>query len=259
MVQRNLEKTLIAGNWKMHKENPGEALSLVFDIADQRNRDVSVNLKADFAVCVPSLYIPTLKDICETNDIALGGQDCSEHNKKEGAYTGDISAWMLKNSGAKYVIVGHSERRQGHHEDNDLVALKAKAAHDSGLTAIICVGETLKEREAGKERDVVREQLIGSLPTTATPENTVIAYEPVWAIGTGKIPTSDDVAQMHEFIQRLCTRRDVDGARVLYGGSMKPENAKELLAIPSVGGGLIGGASLDAESFVEIGRLAPAP
>ncbi len=165
---------------------------------------------------------------------------------------------MIADCGASYVIVGHSERRQYHNERDQLVAEKAQAAHEGGLTAIICIGESEQEREAGLEEKVVGTQLLQSLPASATADNTVIAYEPVWAIGTGKTAQPDDVAKIHSFIREKLKERlaDSQNMRILYGGSMKPENAKDLLATPNVDGGLIGGASLKAEQFIAIGQAA---
>ncbi|MBI0009290.1 triose-phosphate isomerase, partial [Bartonella sp. M0193] len=172
-----------------------------------------------------------------------------------GAHTGDISAPMLKEAGASYVIVGHSERRNDHHESNDLVRQKAEAAWRAGLVSIICVGEKLEERESGKTLDVIEKQLAGSVPDHATPQNTVIAYEPVWAIGTGKTPTAKDVGEVHEFMRnKLVARFGQSGKlfRLLYGGSVKPDNAVELLGVHNVDGALVGGASLKANDFLAI-------
>ena len=191
--------------------------------------------------------------------IAVGGQDC--HAKASGAYTGDISADMLKDAGARWTIVGHSERRQYHHESDETVAAKAAAAWNSGLNAIICIGETEAERLAGKEEEIVDRQLAKSVPDSATPANTAIAYEPVWAIGTGRTPTRDEIARMHAHIRAVLVARfgDIGHAiDILYGGSVNPKNAKEILAIAEVGGALVGGASLKAGDFLAIIGAAPA-
>jgi triosephosphate isomerase len=185
--------------------------------------------------------------------IEIGAQDC--HAEPSGAFTGDISAEMLADMGAKAVIVGHSERRTLHHETDADVHAKAKAAWRAGLTAIVCIGETRAEREAGQALDVLGRQLDGSVPDGATADKLVIAYEPVWAIGTGLTPTTADVAQAHAFIrERIVSRHGSagDAVRVLYGGSVKPSNAKELMAVANVDGALVGGASLKAEDFLGI-------
>jgi triosephosphate isomerase len=186
--------------------------------------------------------------------IDIGGQDC--HAEPSGAFTGDISAEMLADLGAKAVIVGHSERRTAHNETDTQVRAKAQAAWRAGLIAIVCIGETRAEREAGRTLDILGRQLEGSLPDSATAGNLVIAYEPVWAIGTGLTPTAADVAQAHKFVRDRLTARygDVgEGVRVLYGGSVKPSNAAELMAVANVDGALVGGASLKAEDFLGIG------
>lgn len=198
----------------------------------------------DFVVCPPYLHIPMVS--ARVSSCAVGGQDCSE--RSNGAYTGDISAQMLKDVGATYVIIGHSERRQYHHEPDGVVCAKARAANDAGLVTIICVGETDAEREAGTQNEVVAAQLAGSLPTGANAQNTVIAYEPVWAIGTGKTATAEDIRAMHEFIRAKVS----SDMRILYGGSVKPSNAAEIFAVPNVDGALIGGASLKTEDFIGI-------
>ncbi len=245
-------KKLIAGNWKM---NGSLAVSknLVAGISREVSENLSLADKCDFLICPPFPYLLDIKyDI-----LALGAQDCSAH--ASGAYTGEVSASMIKDCGGSYVILGHSERRQYHGETNDLIAAKAKAALDAGLIAIICVGETQNQREAGQEEAIVGTQLIESLPENAGAQNIVIAYEPVWAIGTGVTASSDDVAKMHGFIRSKLEEKipDADKVRILYGGSMKPDNASELLSTPNVDGGLIGGASLKAEQFVGIGLCAP--
>ncbi len=244
-------KKLIAGNWKMNG-SLAQADNLPASIAQEIQSNSSVNDSCEFLVCPPFPYMLAIKDICVKNGISFGAQDCSVHDS--GAYTGEVSAQMIADCGGTYVILGHSERRQYHGETNDIVSGKAKAAHGAGLVSIICVGETEEEREAGKQNEVVGEQLRSSLPVGANAENTVIAYEPVWAIGTGKTANSEDVAMMHSFICNQLKEHlaDSKNMRILYGGSMKPENASSLLSTPHVDGGLIGGASLKAEQFVGI-------
>lgn len=186
----------------------------------------------------------------------LGAQDC--HFDAKGAHTGDISPVMLKDLGCQYVIVGHSERRTDHHESNELIAKKAAAAINTGLKVIICIGETEAEKDAGKTIDVCTAQIMGSVPEEATAQNTVIAYEPVWAIGTGRTPTAAEVEEVHAAIRKVIAKKlgraNANKMRILYGGSMKPTNAKELLALPDVDGGLIGGASLKVADFMAIGE-----
>lgn len=181
--------------------------------------------------------------------IAVGGQDC--HAKPSGAHTGDISAAQLKDAGASHVILGHSERRTDHHETDAQVQAKAQAAHEAGLIAVICIGETEAQRDAGRTLDLIASQLAGSVPEGATAQNTVIAYEPVWAIGTGRTPTNDQIAEVHALMRDRLAARFGDGAdmALLYGGSVKPGNAAEIFAIPHVNGALVGGASLKAADF----------
>lgn len=240
-------KKLIAGNWKMNG-NAKDAVSLISQIEDTITPDL---LKTcDFVVCPPFLHLPLVEDTLKA--CALGGQDCSE--RENGAFTGDISAQMLADIGVSYVILGHSERRQYHKESDSLICAKAGAANAKGLATIICVGETEAEREAGRQNAVVEVQLNASLPAGASAKNTVIAYEPVWAIGTGKTATAEDIRAMHAFIREKLTVKMADGAdvRILYGGSVKPGNAKEIFGVPHVDGALIGGASLKAEDFLGI-------
>jgi len=209
----------------------------------------------DLLVCPPATLVVTFAIAALGSRVAIGAQDC--HAEPAGAYTGDISAEMLADAGASAVIVGHSERRAYHHESDADVRAKALAARRAGLTAIVCVGETKDQRSTGKTLDVVGAQLAGSLPDGATAENLVVAYEPVWAIGTGLTPTPGDVAEVHGFIrERLIARFGAagEGIRVLYGGSVKPSNAKELLGVANVDGALVGGASLKAEDFLGIAQ-----
>lgn len=245
-------KKLIAGNWKMNG-NTGFSQALLGDILQEINANSGLLQKCNFLVFPPFPYISVAVQV-GGDIVAVGAQDCSIH--KEGAYTGEVSPVMIADCGAKYVLVGHSERRQYHHETDEIVAAKAKAAHEQGLISVICVGETLEQREAGQEKDVVARQLQKSLPDCATAQNTVIAYEPVWAIGTGKTACADDVRNMHGFIREKLQEQLADSQkmRILYGGSMKPENAGELFAIENVDGGLIGGASLKTDSFLAIAK-----
>ncbi len=242
-------KKLIAGNWKMNgTEQSSDALIVAVEEAIQKNP--AVLEQCDFVVCPPFLYLPMVKD--KTSVVAVGGQDCSD--RENGAFTGDISATMLKDIGATYVILGHSERRQYHAESDVLVAAKAQMANAAGLITIICVGETEAEREAGAQNDVVGSQLKASLPQGVNAQNTVIAYEPVWAIGTGKTATAEDIRAMHAFIREKLVQTLADGAniRILYGGSVKPANAAEIFGVPNVDGALIGGASLKADDYMGI-------
>ena len=207
----------------------------------------------DIMVCPPATLLAELAVAARDSPMRIGGQDC--HAEPAGAFTGDIAAEMLKGAGASAVIVGHSERRTYHRETDADVRAKALAARRAGLLAIVCVGETRAEREAGRALEVVGKQLDGSLPAGATAENLVVAYEPVWAIGTGLTPTPGDVAEMHGFIRRNLAERFAaagEGIRILYGGSVKASNAKELMGVTDVDGALIGGASLKADEFLAI-------
>ncbi len=208
---------------------------------------------ADVLICPPATLLADLARDAKTSGIHTGGQDC--HARIKGAHTGDIAAQMLKDAGASYVIVGHSERRADHGETDAIVKAKAEAALAAGLIAIVCVGETLAEREAGRAFDVAGGQVAGSLPNGACAANCVIAYEPVWAIGTGEVATLDDIAAMHAHLrQRLgqADGADMIDARILYGGSVKPGNAEQIFSLADVDGGLIGGASLSATDFYGI-------
>jgi triosephosphate isomerase len=233
---------LIVGNWKMNglaADSRERAEKLVAAVKTSKSASFQMVL------CPPTTMIAGLGGMLKGSPIQWGGQDC--HEQPSGAFTGDIAAAMLKDLGCTHVIVGHSERRQYHKETSVQVAAKAKAAHAAGLTAIICVGELDSERSAGKADSVVAGQLKESIPETATEENTVIAYEPVWAIGTGKVASSDDIKQMHALIHSKVGKRPI-----LYGGSVKGSNAGEILHIPHVDGVLVGGASLKAEEFMAI-------
>ncbi len=245
-------RPLIAGNWKMNCLK-GDGVALAEGIAARLKAEPP---QADLLVCPPATLIDAVARAVAGTPLAVGGQDC--HAAKSGAHTGDVAAPMLKDLGASHVIVGHSERRSDHGETDATVRAKAAAAHATGLVAIICIGETEADRDGGRTLAVVGSQFEGSLPPDATPENTVIAYEPVWAIGTGRTPTNPEVAEVHGAIRALAAKRlGTDGAsrlRILYGGSMKPSNAEDLLALEDVDGGLIGGASLNVEDFWAIAR-----
>ena len=241
-------RPLIAGNWKMNglKSSLGEFEAMLAGAG-------ALAGKADLLVCPPATLIAAFADKARGSKLAVGGQDC--HPKPSGAHTGDISAEMLADAGASAVIVGHSERRADHGEGDALVRQKAEAAWRAGLTAIVCVGETREQRDAGRTLDIVGGQLNGSLPDGSTAAKLVVAYEPVWAIGTGLTPTVQDVEQVHRFIRGVLTDRfNGEGGRIriLYGGSVKPSNAAELLGVANVNGALVGGASLKASDFLAI-------
>jgi triosephosphate isomerase len=241
-------RPLVAGNWKMNGLRASDA-ELKKIIAGAG----SLSGKADLMVCPPATLIARFAEAARGSGVAIGGQDC--HAKASGAHTGDVAAEMLADAGASAVIVGHSERRTDHHETDDEIRAKAEAAWRAKLLAIVCVGETREQREAADTLKVVGLQLDGSLPDGAIAEILVVAYEPVWAIGTGLTPTADDVALVHAFIrERLVGRYGPAGGdiRILYGGSVKPANAAELMAVPHVNGALVGGASLKAEDFLGI-------
>jgi triosephosphate isomerase (TIM) len=241
-------RPLVAGNWKMNGTTAmlKEPRLLAGMLGD-------VKLKCDVLVCPPATLLRRVKAVLRGTKIKVGGQDC--HGSASGAHTGDVSAEMLKDAGATYVIVGHSERRANHKETDATVSAKAKAAHKAGLIAIICIGETLDERKGGKTLEVLSTQLKSSIPEGATATNTVIAYEPVWAIGTGLTPTTPEVAESHTHIRGdLGKIMAAEGAstRILYGGSVKPSNAVELMGANNVNGALVGGASLKAADFIGI-------
>ena len=239
-----MRRKLAAGNWKMN----GTTAALTELDALQ---DAAAGA-AEVLICPPATLIGSAA--ARAASIAIGGQDC--HSAASGAHTGDVSAAMLKDAGASYVILGHSERRADHGESDALVAFKTLAAWAAGLTAIVCVGETLDERENGKTLDVVGRQLAASLPDDVTGDNTVIAYEPVWAIGTGKVPTTDQIAEVHSFMRSTLIQRfgadTAQAIRLLYGGSVKASNATEIFAVADVDGALVGGASLKAADFAPI-------
>ena len=246
-------RMLLAGNWKMNglRAALAEIRALKRGLADEPPR-------GDVLVCPPATLIAEAVKAAAGGPIAIGGQDC--HALATGAFTGDISAEMLRDAGATAVILGHSERRQFHGETNVIVAGKLKAARRAGLTAILCVGESDKEREVGRAVPVVTQQVKASIPAELAASELVLAYEPVWAIGTGKTPKATDIGEMHEAIRAMLGERfGAQGAavRILYGGSVKPDNAAEILAVPNVDGALIGGASLKAADFLAIIRAAP--
>lgn len=210
-------------------------------------------LSCEVAICPPATLLREIAELTAESPLAVGGQDC--HEADSGAHTGDVSAVMLADAGCVYVIVGHSERRADHGESDALVRAKAVAAHRAGLAAIVCLGESGAERDAGETLAVVEAQLAGSLPPEATAADTVIAYEPVWAIGSGRTPSESDIATVHAHLRDLLEARlpGTGGAvRILYGGSVKPSNAAAILAVPEVNGALVGGASLDVDDFWKI-------
>ena len=244
----NSLRPLVAGNWKMNglRSSLSELKAIAEGSADLAD-------KADLMVCPPATLLMEFSFWASGSPVAIGAQDC--HPEPSGAFTGDISAEMLADAGASAVIVGHSERRTLHGETDDLVRRKALAAHRAGLAAIICIGETKAQREARETIAVVRQQIDGSLPEKATAANLILAYEPVWAIGSGLTPTPADVAEVHGFLrERLAKRYGAAGQamRILYGGSVKPSNAGELMAVANVNGALVGGASLKAADFLAI-------
>jgi triosephosphate isomerase (TIM) len=242
-------RPLVAGNWKMNGTRSG-----LGEVALMRNAVAAGRAgKAEVLICPPVTLLLAAAGICEGSPLKLGGQDCSAESC--GAFTGDISAGMLKDAGAAYVILGHSERRAGHRESNETVRLKAMRALRAGLTAIICVGETIEERASGEALAVVGTQLTASIPENSPPGRIVVAYEPVWAIGTGVTPGQKEIAEMHGYMREKVNRRlpgQGSQLRILYGGSVNPENAAELLSATDVDGALVGGASLSSASFMEI-------
>ncbi len=246
-------KKLIAGNWKMNGR-----LADGVDLAKGIAAEVKAlgKTQCEFLVCPPFTILSAVKKALRGAKVALGAQDC--HFNEKGAHTGDISPLMLTDLGCTYVILGHSERRADHAESNELINKKAVAAHKAGLKAVICIGETLEQRDAGKTIDVCKEQILGSVPDDSTAADTVIAYEPVWAIGTGKTPTANDVEEVHAAVRKVLAKKlgkgNANKMRILYGGSVKPGNAKEFLSLPDVDGALIGGASLKVEDFMAIAK-----
>ena len=248
----NTTRPLIAGNWKMN------GLTASLPELDAIIAGAPSVPSVDLLICPPVTLLAAFAARARGSAVMIGAQDC--HMAPCGAHTGDISAEMLKDAGASYVIVGHSERRADHHESDETVRQKALAARRAGLTAIVCVGETKAERDAGKALDVVGRQIEGSVPDGASAANLVVAYEPVWAIGTGVIPTVQDVEQVHALINLKLSMKVSLGTqpiRILYGGSVKPSNCKELLDILHVNGALVGGASLKAADFLAIAAAVP--
>jgi triosephosphate isomerase len=249
-------KKIIIANWKMNG-NTRTVENLVKPLVEKM-----VGVIHKVVIIPPFTILNIVHDIIKLTDVSLGAQDCSHHHGVKGAYTGEISATMLKDIGCEYLLVGHSERRKYHNETNEIVKTKARLAHEEGLTAIICVGETEGERREGKEFDSIRLQLEGSIPSTATSENTIIAYEPLWAIGSGKVATSKEITEMHKYISEFVQNEDFkknivifeNPLRIVYGGSVKAANADELLQIDKVDGLLVGGASLILEEFESIIR-----
>ena len=244
----NKPHPIVAGNWKMN----GLSASLAQIEAMAQGYDAPLKSSVELLICPPATLVGAAIATA-AGRFSIGGQDC--HQKASGAHTGDVSASMLADLGATSVIVGHSERRTDHAESSALVKAKAEAALAAGLIAILCVGETDAERKAGRTLDVVGAQIAGSLPAGATAANLVLAYEPVWAIGTGLTPTAADVADVHAFIRAELARAlgaDGAGVRILYGGSVKPSNAVELMGVANVDGALVGGASLTAKDFLGI-------
>ena len=246
-------RPLIAGNWKMNglKAAMAEFEAMVAGAP-------SVAAKADLLVCPPATLVAAFAEKARGTAVAVGAQDC--HPKPSGAHTGDISAEMLADAAAKAIIVGHSERRADHGESDQLVRQKTEAVWRAGLVAVVCIGESEEQRNAGQTLDILRGQLSLSLPDASTANNLVVAYEPIWAIGTGRTPTAADVEQIHKFIRDLLTERfkgEGSKMRILYGGSVKPSNAAELMAIANVDGALVGGASLKAADFLAIAQGCP--
>jgi triosephosphate isomerase len=251
----SMRRPLVAGNWKMNGLRASTA-----ELGKIVKGSAALTGKADLMICPPATLIMSFVTETAGSAIEIGGEDC--HAEPFGAFTGDISAEMLADAGATAIIVGHSERRTLHQETDAEVRAKVRAVWRAGLTAIVCIGEKRAEREAGLIFDVLGRQLDGSIPDGATAAKLVVAYEPVWAIGTGKVATTDQAQEVHAFIRGLLTKLFTEPVaqrvRILYGGSMKPANAPELLAQKDIDGGLIGGASLEARSFVELVNAATA-
>jgi triosephosphate isomerase len=244
-------RPLVAGNWKMNglKAAASELARMIQGAADLAG-------KADLMICPPATQLMNFVALARNSAIQIGAQDC--HAEKSGAFTGDVSAEMIADTGAVAVIVGHSERRTLHHETDAQIRAKVQAVWRAGLRAIVCIGEAKDERDKNQTLAVIGRQLQESLPDSATAANTVVAYEPIWAIGTGVTPSASDVRDAHAFIRKTLKDRFAaagDAVRILYGGSVKPSNAKELMALPEVNGALVGGASLKAEDFLVIAAV----
>ncbi|UWP89997.1 triose-phosphate isomerase [Aliiroseovarius crassostreae] len=241
-----MRRKLAAGNWKMN--GLGSNLAELEKLSAHHAAP-----SCEVLICPPATLISRARDTAGSQ-IAIGGQDC--HAATSGAHTGDVSAEMLKDAGASHVILGHYERREHHNESDTDVRKKASAAIAAGLKVVICVGESLDEREANNTLDIIGGQLAGSIPDEVTGENLIVAYEAIWAIGTGKVPTLDQIGEVHDFIRSRLERRFGEGvgrsARLLYGGSVKPDNAGEIFAVSNVDGALVGGASLKADDFSAI-------
>ncbi|KUJ80149.1 triose-phosphate isomerase [Ruegeria profundi] len=239
-----MRRKLAAGNWKMNGTSAAlselEALARNFPSSD-----------IDILICPPATLLHRAAGIVRETSVSVGGQDCQA--AVSGAHTGDISADMLVDAGASAVIVGHSERREDHGEQNETVRAKASAAMGAGIKAIVCVGESLEQRETSKTLDVIADQIAGSVPDQSTGDNLVVAYEPIWAIGTGKVPSLSDIQEVHDFIRTLLDQRfgkeTAQSVPLLYGGSVKPDNASDIFGVPNVDGALVGGASLKASDF----------
>ncbi|MYM55748.1 triose-phosphate isomerase [Thalassovita mangrovi] len=242
-----MRRKLAAGNWKMN------GLSAELDQIDALTASHATP-SVDLLLCPPATLVAAAAARVGSHPMMIGGQDC--HMEDSGAYTGDVSAPMLADAGAGAVILGHSERRDAHEESDEMVRAKAEAAHRAGLIAVVCLGESLDQREAGQTLDIIGAQLAASVPDAATSDTLVIAYEPIWAIGTGKVPTLEQIAEVHDFIRaRLEDRFGTEQAsaiRLLYGGSVKPDNASDIFAVSNVDGALVGGASLKAADFSPI-------
>jgi triosephosphate isomerase len=242
-----MRRKLAAGNWKMN--------GLKADL-DQLETLISGHTSSDtdILICPPATLVAKAAALASGSPVQIGGQDC--HPMQAGAHTGDISATMLKDAGASFVITGHSERREDHDERNDDIRAKTQAGWAAGLTVVLCIGESLSQREADNTLDILAGQLSGSIPDGATADNLVLAYEPIWAIGTGLIPTLDQITEVHDFLRARMTRRFGDdigsGIRLLYGGSVKPDNAAQIFSVANVDGALVGGASLKAADFSPI-------
>ena len=249
-------RPLIAGNWKMHGRR-ADGVDLAVEIARRARRATAEELRCEIVLCPPATLLTAAAEAVANSPIGVGAQDC--HWRESGAHTGDISAAMLADAGCRYVILGHSERRTDHGETDDTVRQKAEAAHAAGLVAIICVGETEAQRGKGETLAVVERQFRTSVPAAASAANTVVAYEPVWAIGSGKVPTLPEIGAVHDQLRGLARAVVGNGAalRLLYGGSVKPANAAEILAVGNVNGALVGGASLKADDFWAIARSCP--
>ena len=244
-------RPLIVGNWKMNGLRDA-AVALAGGLAA---RAAASPPGCGIVVCPPATLLSAVGESLRGGDVALGAQDC--HPAPSGAHTGDVGAPMLADAGCRFVIVGHSERRADHGETDALIRRKAEAARAHGLVPIVCVGETGEERDAGRTLEVVARQLAGSLPADAAGDDAVVAYEPVWAIGTGRTPAPADVAAVHAAIRTALDERGASGVRLLYGGSVNDRNAAEILAVDEVNGALVGGASLDADRFWAICRSCP--